>query len=78
MAAKEVSNEGIRLYTVSPGWVNTEMTQSENNIVNSDEIRKKHLLGIGNPEDVSGVILFLLTVRSKWITGEDFIVDGGY
>jgi len=35
------------------------------------------LLGAGNVEDVSGIVLFLLSDRAKWITGADFVVDGG-
>ena len=38
----------------------------------------RHLLGVGEPEDISGVVLFLLSDRSQWITGTDVVVDGGY
>lgn len=76
--AKEIAHRGLRINTVSPGWVNTDMTVklSETNDVN--EIKNKHLLGIGNPEDVSGMVLFLLSDRAKWINGTDVVVDGGY
>ena len=77
--AKEVYTRRNRINTISPGWVNTEMTRIE---TESSSLPPKffewHLLGIGEPEDVSGMVLFLLSDRAKWITGTDVVVDGGY
>ena len=44
------------------------------------ESREVHTgpLGMGTPNDVSGMVMFLLSSRAKWITGQDFVVDGGY
>ena len=41
-------------------------------------LKKRHLLGFGEASDVSGFVLFLLSERARWITGNDFLVDGGY
>ena len=76
--AKETANRQIRINTISPGWVNTSMTDGLEETHNLDEVNQNSLLGIGNPEDVSGMVLFLLSDRAKWITGTDVIVDGGY
>ena len=77
--AKEISKQKSRINTISPGWVTTEMTEREQReAVVSEEIYQRHLLGIGKPEDVSGMVLFLLSQRASWITGQDFVVDGGY
>lgn len=76
--AKETANRHIRINTISPGWVNTSMTDGLEETHNLDEVNKNSLLGIGNPEDVSGMVLFLLSDRSRWITGTDIVVDGGY
>ncbi|AIF53720.1 3-oxoacyl-(acyl-carrier-protein) reductase [Pelosinus sp. UFO1] len=73
--AKELADRGHRLNVVSPGWVNTDMTKDT---LTNDTIVNEHLLGIGTPEDVSGMVLFLLSNRARWITGADFVVDGGY
>lgn len=77
--AKEIYTRKNRINTVSPGWVHTEMTRHEEA---QDSVLPKfidwHLLGVGEPEDVSGMVLFLLSDRARWITGEDFVVDGGY
>jgi NAD(P)-dependent dehydrogenase (short-subunit alcohol dehydrogenase family) len=76
--AKEIAGKGHRINTVSPGWIKTHMTEITDKTTDIQEIIKKHLLGEGDPEDVSGVVLFLLSDRARWITGTDIVVDGGY
>lgn len=77
--AKEIYTRKNRLNTVSPGWVHTEMTRHEEAQSSMPpKFLDWHLLGIGEPEDVSGMVLFLLSERARWITGADFVVDGGY
>jgi NAD(P)-dependent dehydrogenase (short-subunit alcohol dehydrogenase family) len=73
--SKEIAERGHRVNIVSPGWVDTDMTRDT---LTNDAIASEHLLGIGIPEDVSGMVLFLLSDRAKWITGAEFVVDGGY
>ena len=75
----DLSRDCHRINTISPGHVKTSLTitaSSESgepvNVIN------RHLLGTGEPSDVSGIVLFLLSGRAKWITGQDFVVDGGY
>lgn len=74
--AKELSSKGHRVNSVMPGWVQTPMTGSM--MSNLDTFADRHLLGIGKDTDVSGVVLFLLSDRAKWITGSAVVVDGGY
>jgi NAD(P)-dependent dehydrogenase (short-subunit alcohol dehydrogenase family) len=38
----------------------------------------KHLLGIGQTTDISNACIFLLSDASRWMTGQNLIVDGGY
>lgn len=77
--AKEIYPRKNRINTVSPGWVHTEMTRyEEENTQVSSKFYDWHLLGIGEPKDVSGMVLFLLSDRARWITGTDIAVDGGY
>lgn len=74
--AKEISSDKHRINSISPGWVNTAMT--ENDEFNIHEKRKGMFwLGEGTAEKVSGMVLFLLGERADWITGTDIIVDGG-
>jgi NAD(P)-dependent dehydrogenase (short-subunit alcohol dehydrogenase family) len=44
----------------------------------SDSIKQGALLGLGSVEDVSGMVKFLMSDNAKWITGRDFVIDGGY
>ena len=79
--AKEICRNGKRINTISPGWVETEMVDRAKQEVFGDLMdtaEMRCLLGLGKPEDVSGFVLFLLSERAHWITGKDFIVDGGY
>ena len=42
------------------------------------EIIDMHPLGLGMPEDIANASAFLLSDASRWITGTNLIVDGGY
>jgi NAD(P)-dependent dehydrogenase (short-subunit alcohol dehydrogenase family) len=66
---------------VLPGVVNTPMTQnlfSQISAENVEEIKAMHPLGIGEVSDVVPSIEFLISTKSRWITGQNFIIDGGY
>lgn len=76
--AKEIANKQQRINTISPGWVKNDMTKKASELAELDSFFGKHLLGAGEVTDISGMILFLLSDRARWITGTDIIVDGGY
>ena len=76
--AKEISNKRHRINAIAPGWVKTNMTDNAIEVANTSCIFDKMLLGLGDPKDISGVVLFLLSDRAKWITGTNMIVDGGF
>lgn len=79
--ALELASKKIRCNCVLPGIVETEMVNELFNSI-TDEAKKniisKHPLGLGTPEDVASLILFLLSDNAKWITGSEYIIDGGY
>lgn len=80
-AAMELSKRRIRVNAISPGLVNTPMMHKMFEVLPEDsknELLKMHPLGFGTVEDVVSVICFLLSDKSKWITGQNFIIDGGY
>lgn len=67
----------IRVNSVAPGLIRTQFASM---LVDSleDQLSKRLPLGrIGEPDDVAGVIAFLLSPDSRWITGTTIVVDGG-
>jgi len=72
--AQEIAKNNFRINSISPGWIDTEINSGA---AAFGVEKSKNLLGAGNVEDVSGIVLFLLSDRAKWITGADFVVDGG-
>jgi len=79
--ALELAKKNIRVNCILPGVVETEMS---NEMFQSlpDESKKEiinmHPLGLGKPEDIANACVFLLSDASRWITGTNLIVDGGY
>jgi NAD(P)-dependent dehydrogenase (short-subunit alcohol dehydrogenase family) len=79
--AVELSSKRIRVNTVSPGQIETEMISSVKSKMLPDQydaIIKEHPLGLGQPDDVAYAVSFLLAETGKWITGTNLVVDGGY
>jgi NAD(P)-dependent dehydrogenase (short-subunit alcohol dehydrogenase family) len=79
--AIELAVRHIRVNCISPGVVQTPL--SDKSVYSQDEeslikIKNYHPLGFGNTEDVANACLFLLSDASKWITGINLFVDGGY
>jgi NAD(P)-dependent dehydrogenase (short-subunit alcohol dehydrogenase family) len=80
-SALELAKRKFRVNAVSPGVVNTPMTQklfSQIEHQNIERINQMHPLGVGEVEDVVPIIAFLLSDNSKWITGQNIKIDGGY
>ena len=68
----------IRVNSVCPGIIETKIASSA---FQDEEIRenilKTYPLGIGQPLDIAEMVAFLLSKKAKWITGQQFFVDGG-
>lgn len=78
--AKELAAQRIRVNSISPGMVRTEMVDRFANDVTNEALlidEKKYPLGYGKPIDVAYTVAFLLSEASSWMTGQDIILDGG-
>jgi len=79
--ASELGPRRIRVNTIRPGMVETEGTYSAG-IAESDmrkQVEAQTPLGrIGQPQDIAGAAVFLASADSSWITGETFVISGGY
>ena len=74
--AKELAPK-VRVNCISPGTVNTPMTQSFIETESGETHLKDYPLGVGQCEDITNLACFLLSDSSRWITGQNIIIDGG-
>ncbi len=78
--ALELVSRKIRLNTVAPALVQTDMADNTRDLLTEDAFRAivdMHPMGIGEPADVANAIAFLLSDASRWITGVCLPVCGG-
>lgn len=79
--ALELSSKKIRINCVSPGLVETPLLENTLSQLSQGQIqavKDDYPLGIGKTSDVSGVVQFLLSDASRWITGQNLVIDGGF
>lgn len=89
--SKEVSSKGIRVLTVSPGWIMTQASVrmmeriSESSNITIEEAEKSVMTALGGipygraaqPEEVAELVGFLVSPRAGYLTGTEFVIDGG-
>jgi NAD(P)-dependent dehydrogenase (short-subunit alcohol dehydrogenase family) len=78
--ACEWAKYGILVNAIGPGFIRTEMTRS---IEESPElyqlVKDRHALKrFGTPDEVAGAIIFFASDASRFVTGQNLYVDGGY
>ncbi|MFC9226256.1 SDR family NAD(P)-dependent oxidoreductase [Streptomyces hygroscopicus] len=77
--AVELGDQGLRVNAIAPGYIDTEMTRW----VREDPAALRHALDsvplhrLGSPQEVLGVLLFLLSDSARYVTGHSIAVDGG-
>ena len=79
--ACELAKNKIRVNVVSPGAIETPINAKLPHMADPElrkELEDKHLLGLGECSDISNACIYLLSDAAKWVTGQNFIVDGGY
>jgi 3-oxoacyl-[acyl-carrier protein] reductase len=78
--AKEVSSDGVRVNSVICGTVKTKMIDAHQEIYTKEYLNKmenQYPLGLGQAMDIANAVEFLLSDKSKWITGSELLIDGG-
>lgn len=79
--ALELAPRAVRVNCVAPAMVRTKMADASARGVsqsNFDEHARAYPLGLGEPEDVAAMALFLLGDGARWITGQTIVADGGF
>ena len=77
VAALELGHDGIRVNSVHPGGVLTDMVKNVGDDGQSSYYRRLPAGRIGVPEDVTNLVLFLASDESSYCTGTEFVIDGG-
>jgi NAD(P)-dependent dehydrogenase (short-subunit alcohol dehydrogenase family) len=78
--ALEFANKKIRANSISPGMVRTPLFDEAVDNISEDTMNKhldKYPLGVGYPKDVANLCAFLLSDQSRWMTGNNIVLDGG-
>ena len=75
--ANDVANDGITANAVLPGLTNTQATAPQSDEQKLGIWEQQAIKRLGEPEDVTGAVLFLTSDDAAFITGQAIVVDGG-
>lgn len=89
--SNEVTPKGVRVLTVSPGWINTSATKAfldeiaRNANTTVEEAQQSVMDALGGipygrpaqPEEVAELVGFLVSPRAGYLTGTEYVIDGG-
>lgn len=77
--AVEFSGNGILANSITPGFVDTELTRTNNSLEQISRIKSRIPLGeLSSIDDVVKLVMFLLSEENTYINGQNFRIDGGY
>ena len=67
----------VRVNSVAPGFIETDMTAGSSQAVKQRLAEEAFLKRVGQPEEIARTVLFLLSDRSSFTTGQTYVADGG-
>jgi NAD(P)-dependent dehydrogenase (short-subunit alcohol dehydrogenase family) len=72
--AVNLGGRGIRVNAVAPGWIDTDMgTEFADHVIEMTPLRR-----LGRPDDIAGMVSFLVSGDAAFVTGQTLVADGGY
>jgi len=74
---KEVSKYNININCISPGYVDTGMTNNYSEDIKKSMMEKIPMKRFAKPEEIADLILFLIAGECNYINGQNIIIDGG-
>ncbi|WED27685.1 3-oxoacyl-ACP reductase FabG [Vibrio sp. DW001] len=75
--AREVSSRGVTINTVSPGFIETDMTKALNDEQRAATLSQVPAGRLGDPREIAAAVAFLASPDAAYITGETLHVNGG-
>ena len=75
--AKEVGSRNITVNCVAPGFIDTDMTSYIGENERNEILKQIPLNKFGSPEDISKLVMFLISDEASYITGQTISIDGG-
>lgn len=77
-AAKEFGEQGIRVNSIHPGFIDTDMLDANDDEANAQGKEDTPLKRFGTAEEIANLAVFLASDDSAFISGAEIAIDGGY
>lgn len=75
--AKEVGRKNITVNSVSPGFVESDMTNTLSDEVKENMLKNISVKRFGKTEDIASMVSYLASEEASYINGQNIVVDGG-